>query len=189
GVVAPTGNRQFWVFAAIEEIVAANPGILEQVPLFDPASFAPYVFSLRTPERRPYTGLQAARDLGQPKTGYASLRITGTDAGETTVELPPIPVSSLKEGQQLQGSFQFNGSGEIRARLLVELLDEAGNPLSRRLVERGFMTKPNLWQATGFKAVYQLQPEEKALVRSIGIKFAGAIPATGTLWLDNVVVR
>ena len=66
GVVAPTGNRQFWVFAAIEEIVAANPGILEQVPLFDPASFAPYVFSLRTPERRPYTGLQAARDPGVP---------------------------------------------------------------------------------------------------------------------------
>lgn len=28
-IVAPTGNRQFWVFAAIEEIVAANPGILE----------------------------------------------------------------------------------------------------------------------------------------------------------------
>lgn len=132
---------------------------------------------------------QAARDLDQPKTGYASLRITGTDTGETTVELPPIPVSTLKEGQQLQGSFQFNGSGEIRARLLVELLDEAGNPLSRRLVERGFTAKPNLWQATGFKAVYQLQPEEKGLVRSIGIKFAGAIPATGTLWLDNVVVR
>lgn len=134
-------------------------------------------------------GGQAARDLDQPKTGYASLRITGTDAGETTVELPPIPVSILKEGQQLQGSFQFNGSGEIRARLLVELLDDAGNPLSRRLVERSFTTKPNLWQATGFKAVYQLQPEEKGLVRSIGIKFAGAIPATGTLWLDNVVVR
>lgn len=134
-------------------------------------------------------GGQAARDLDQPKTGYASLRITGTDAGETTVELSPIPVSVLKEGQQLQGSFQFNGSGEIRARLLIELLDEAGNPLSRRLVERGFMTKPNLWQATGFKAVYQLQPEEKNLVRSIGIKFAGAIPATGTLWIDTVVVR
>lgn len=132
---------------------------------------------------------QATRDLDQPKTGYASLRITGTDAGETTVELPPIPVSALKEGQGLQGSFQFNGSGEIRARLLVELLDEAGNPLSRRLVERGFTTKPNLWQATGFKAVYQLQPEEKGLVRSIGIKFAGAIPASGTLWIDNVVVR
>ncbi len=134
-------------------------------------------------------GGQAARDLDQPKTGYASLRITGTDAGETTVELPPIPVSALKEGQQLQGSFQFSGSGEIRARLLVELLDEAGNPLSRRLVERGFTAKPNLWQATGFKASYQLQPEEKGLVRSIGIKFAGAIPATGTLWIDTVVMR
>ncbi|MDI9569968.1 MAG: cytochrome c biogenesis protein ResB [Pseudomonadota bacterium] len=66
GVTAPSGSRQFWVFAAIEQIVAANPGILEQVPLFDPASFAPYLFSLRAAERRPYTGLQAARDPGVP---------------------------------------------------------------------------------------------------------------------------
>ncbi|HEY9069996.1 MAG TPA: M48 family metalloprotease [Candidatus Ozemobacteraceae bacterium] len=132
---------------------------------------------------------QAARDLKQFKTGYASLRITGTDAGETTVDLAPIPVSTLKEGQQLQGSFHFNGTGEIRARLLVELLDEAGNPLSRRLVERGFVTKPNLWQATGFKTSFLLQSDEKSVVKSIGIRIAGMIPATGTIWLDNVVMR
>lgn len=132
---------------------------------------------------------QAARDFAYFKTGYASLRLTGTDAGETVAELTPIPVSTLKEGQQLQGSFHFSGSGELRARLLVELLDEAGNPLSRRLVERGFTAKPNLWQATGFKTAFVLQPEEKSVVKSIGIRFAGAIPASGTLWLDNVVMR
>ncbi|HNW33553.1 MAG TPA: M48 family metalloprotease [Candidatus Ozemobacteraceae bacterium] len=132
---------------------------------------------------------QASRDFDHPKTGYASLRIIGNDGGETTAELAPIPVSTLKDGQQLQGSFQFNGSGEIRARLLIELLDDAGNPLTRRLVERGFTTKPNLWQATGFKATYLLQPEEKNVVKSIGIKFAGSIPATASLWLDSVIVR
>jgi len=132
---------------------------------------------------------QAARDLDHPKTGYASLRIIGNDSGETTVELTPIPVSTFKEGQQFQGSFHFNGSGEIRARLVIELLDEAGTPLARRLVERGFTTKPNLWQSTGFKATCLLQPEEKNVVKAIGIKFAGSISATATLWLDNIVMR
>lgn len=132
---------------------------------------------------------QAARDLDYVRTGYSSLRITGNAAGETAVELAPIPVATLKEGQQLQGSFHFSGSGEIRARLLVELLDEAGNPLSRHLVERDFTAKPNLWQATGFKATYILQPEERNVVQNIGIKFTGSIPATAALWLDNVVIR
>jgi cytochrome c biogenesis protein len=63
---APGGVVQFWVFAAIDRIAAANPGLLEQVPLFNPASFAPYVFSLTKPEIRPYTGLQAVRDPGVP---------------------------------------------------------------------------------------------------------------------------
>jgi cytochrome c biogenesis protein len=63
---APAGAVQLWVFAAIEQIAAANPGLLEQVPLFNPGAFSPYVFSLSLPERRPYTGLQVARDPGVP---------------------------------------------------------------------------------------------------------------------------
>lgn len=66
GIDAPAGAVQLWVFAAIDQILAANPGLLEQVPLFNPAAFAPYVFSLSLPERRPYTGLQVARDPGVP---------------------------------------------------------------------------------------------------------------------------
>jgi cytochrome c biogenesis protein len=65
-VDAPAGAVQLWVFAAIEQIAAANPGLLEQVPLFNPGAFSPYVFSLSLPERRPYTGLQVARDPGVP---------------------------------------------------------------------------------------------------------------------------
>jgi cytochrome c biogenesis protein len=66
GIDAPAGAVQLWVFAAIEQIAAANPGLLQQVPLFNPGAFTPYVFSLSLPERRPYTGLQVARDPGLP---------------------------------------------------------------------------------------------------------------------------
>jgi len=63
---SPAGNFQFWVFEAIEQIAQANPGLLEQVPLFNPGAFKPYVFSLGHVDRRYYTGLQVAQDPGVP---------------------------------------------------------------------------------------------------------------------------
>ncbi len=60
------GQIAFWVFQEIAEIEKANPGIVRQVPMFNPGLFAPYVFSLDRMDRRYYTGLQVARDPGAP---------------------------------------------------------------------------------------------------------------------------
>lgn len=65
-IQAPAGNIQFWVFAAIKQMVQANPGLLEQVPLLNPGAFSPYVFSLEQADRRYFTGLQVTRDPGAP---------------------------------------------------------------------------------------------------------------------------
>jgi cytochrome c biogenesis protein len=44
---APQGETVFWVFQQIERIREMNPGILEQVPLFNPGLFKPYVVVLK----------------------------------------------------------------------------------------------------------------------------------------------
>ena len=72
-IQSPAGNVQFWVFEAIEQIMQANPGLLEQVPLFNPGAFAPYIFSIGQPDRRYYTGLQVARDPGVPVAAAGGL--------------------------------------------------------------------------------------------------------------------
>lgn len=60
------GNVQFWIFQNIEQIEAENPGLMDQVPMFNPGVFAPYVFSLAMMQTKYYTGLQVARDPGVP---------------------------------------------------------------------------------------------------------------------------
>jgi cytochrome c biogenesis protein len=77
-VTAARGNVQFWVFQNIERIKEANPGILEQVPLMNPALFTPYLFSMQKKGDRFYTVIQAARDPGVPLVaGGAALLIVG----------------------------------------------------------------------------------------------------------------
>jgi cytochrome c biogenesis protein len=65
-ITTAKGNVQFWVFQNIEQIEAENPGLMDQVPMFNPGAFAPYVFSLAMMETKYYTGLQVARDPGIP---------------------------------------------------------------------------------------------------------------------------
>jgi len=77
-VTSARGNVQFWVFQNIERIREANPGILEQVPLMNPALFAPCLFSMQKKGERFYTVLQAVRDPGIPLVaGGAALLIVG----------------------------------------------------------------------------------------------------------------
>ncbi len=77
-VTSTRGNVQFWVFQNIERIKDANPGVLTQVPLMNPALFAPYLFSMQKKGERFYTVLQAARDPGVPLVaGGAALLVAG----------------------------------------------------------------------------------------------------------------
>jgi len=69
---------QFWIFQHIDEIKESNPGLMDEVPLFNPGLFKPYVFALVRVEQQYYTGLQVARDPGVPLVaGGGLLMIAG----------------------------------------------------------------------------------------------------------------
>jgi len=78
-VTSPQGlHVRFWVLQHIEEIKEMYPELLTQSPLFNPALFEPYRFSLHRIEKRYYTGLQVVRDPGVPLVALgASLMVAG----------------------------------------------------------------------------------------------------------------
>ncbi len=65
-IASPRGNVQFWVFEKLEEIKKMNPQLLEQMPLFNPGIFEPYVFNLNGMEEKYRTGIQVVSDPGLP---------------------------------------------------------------------------------------------------------------------------
>ncbi|MCX7634927.1 MAG: cytochrome c biogenesis protein ResB [Syntrophales bacterium] len=65
-VRSPDREVSFWVFKEIERMKAENPGLTQQVPIFDPGLFKPYVFILHGVSGRYYPGIQVARDPGVP---------------------------------------------------------------------------------------------------------------------------
>jgi cytochrome c biogenesis protein len=65
-IASPRGNVQFWVFEKLEEIKKMNPLLLEQMPLFNPGLFKPYVFNLNGMEEKYRTGIQVVSDPGLP---------------------------------------------------------------------------------------------------------------------------
>ncbi len=67
------GEVSFWVFRNIDKIREMNPGVTEQVPMFNPAMFKPYLFVLKGIEERYYTGLQVIRDPGAPLVAAAAV--------------------------------------------------------------------------------------------------------------------
>ena len=72
-IKSPKGETVFWIFQHIDKIMEANPGIVQQVPLFNPGLFQPYTFTLIGMEEKYYTGLQVARDPGVPLVMTASV--------------------------------------------------------------------------------------------------------------------
>jgi cytochrome c biogenesis protein len=67
------GEVSFWIFLHIDKIREMNPGVTEQVPMFNPALFKPYLFVLKGIEERYYTGLQVSRDPGAPLVAAAAV--------------------------------------------------------------------------------------------------------------------
>lgn len=77
-ITSPQKDVQFWVFKQIDEIKAANPGLLSQVPIFNPGLFRPLVFSLNRIEQHYYTGLHVVSDPGVPLVAVgAALMVIG----------------------------------------------------------------------------------------------------------------
>ncbi len=67
----------FWVFQQLEKIKAMNPDVIRQVPMFNPALFQPYTFTLLGLEEKYYTGLQVNRDPGTHVVGAAAALLIG----------------------------------------------------------------------------------------------------------------
>ncbi|MBF0501205.1 MAG: M48 family metallopeptidase [Candidatus Riflebacteria bacterium] len=130
------------------------------------------------------------RDLTRCKTGYASAHIAGNAGGaETILEFAKLPPERFKDGQAYQISWHYCGSAEIKARLVIEMRNEAGNALTRRLVDHEFTAKPNLWEASSTKFEFKPTDQEKHVLKSICVRFTGAIPAGASIWVDGVILR
>ena len=71
-VVSPQGETVFWVFRHIDKIKEMNPGIVQQIPMFNPGLFRPYVFVINSVQGKYYTGLQVNSDPGLPVVAAAA---------------------------------------------------------------------------------------------------------------------
>ncbi len=78
-LVVRSGKREevFFVFRHIDQIKEMNPGIIEQVPMFNPSLFRPYTFSLMGLEEKYFTGLQVRKDPGTPVVAFAAVLLVG----------------------------------------------------------------------------------------------------------------
>ena len=72
-VVSARGETVFWVFRHIDKIREMNPGVVEQIPMFNPGLFHPYVFVIGGVQEKYYTGLQVNSDPGLPVVAAAAL--------------------------------------------------------------------------------------------------------------------
>ena len=71
-VVTAPGETVFWVFRHIDKIKEMNPGIVQQLPMFNPGLFRPYVFVISGVQEKYYTGLQVNSDPGLPVVAAAA---------------------------------------------------------------------------------------------------------------------
>jgi cytochrome c biogenesis protein len=71
-VVSSQGETVFWVFRHIDKIKEVNPGIVQQIPMFNPGLFRPYVFVINGVQEKYYTGLQVNSDPGLPVVAAAA---------------------------------------------------------------------------------------------------------------------
>jgi cytochrome c biogenesis protein len=71
-VVSAQGETVFWVFRYIDKIREMNPGIVQQIPMFNPGLFRPYVFVIGGVQEKYYTGLQVVSDPGLPAIAAAA---------------------------------------------------------------------------------------------------------------------
>jgi cytochrome c biogenesis protein len=72
-IVSAKKDVQFWVFQKVDQIIARNPNLLTEMPMFNPGRFAPFVFSLDRVEQTYYTGLHIVRDPSLPVVAIGGL--------------------------------------------------------------------------------------------------------------------
>jgi cytochrome c biogenesis protein len=68
----------FWVFEQVGALLKISPDIFEQIPVFNPGLFQPYMFTLLGLEEKYFTGLQVSHDPGVPLVAaFAVILIVG----------------------------------------------------------------------------------------------------------------
>ncbi|KUG22656.1 hypothetical protein ASZ90_007551 [hydrocarbon metagenome] len=72
-IISPPKDVHFWVFQQIDQILAVNPNLYKEAPLFNPGLFTPFVFSIDRVEQIYYTGLHIDRDPGVPLVALGGL--------------------------------------------------------------------------------------------------------------------
>lgn len=130
-----------------------------------------------------------SRDTTYFRVGYAALKLVGGKANETEASFDPVPMGEIKDGQQVQFSGQYSGNYQGKVKVIINLIKSSEINYERRLLEREFEIKPQIWQNMGGRFDVRLSPEEKSGPTSLQIEIAAPIPATGALWLDGFVMK
>lgn len=131
----------------------------------------------------------AALDFSKANTGYASLRLQSAGTVESGFVFAPIALATLQGGQEVTCSFYFQGDSPQKGLVIVELVDENGNPLPRRLAQCEFAAIAGNWQATSFSFKNELQNEEAVKARAIQVRVVASLSAGASIWFDTFVMR
>lgn len=131
----------------------------------------------------------AALDFSKANSGYASLRLQSPVAVESGFVFAPLALETLQPGQEITCSFYFQADHQQKGLVIVELVDENGNPLPRRLAQCEFEAIAGNWQATSFAFKNELQNEETGKARAIQIRVIANLVAGANLWFDTFVMR
>jgi Zn-dependent protease with chaperone function len=128
-------------------------------------------------------------DKTKSNTGYSSLLLRQTGPGDAGFAFAPIPLSSLKPGQKLNGSFYFHADRQQKGLIIAELVDASGNPLPRRLAQVEFEAGTAGWQATSFSFNLDLQNDEATRAVGLQIKMAAGFSDSTSMWFDTFIMR
>lgn len=128
-------------------------------------------------------------DYAKANSGYASIKVQGSDSPESGFSFAPIALDKFKAGQNLTCSFYFQGDRQQKGLVIVELVDGSGKPLPRRLAQVEFEAQPGNWQATSFSFQYQLQNEETAHAKAVQVKVVASLTTGVNLWFDTFIMR
>ncbi len=148
-----------------------------------------------------------ARDVEKAKIGYASLRLTGMD-GQSEIEatVANLPGSTIKPDQELQFTWHYVGSEDVKATLFLEAIDGNGSVIApgkaakeqqpasgaataTAIFAKEFTAKKDLWQANGGRVKLGLTAEEAGDVASWRVRVTTPLKPGQSLWLDGMIVR
>ncbi|NLF97935.1 MAG: M48 family metalloprotease [Candidatus Riflebacteria bacterium] len=141
------------------------------------------------PEALTVRGGQIGIDLSKANSGYSSLLVRGAASGESGFSFKPVSLAGLKYGHEFTCSFFFQSDRQLKGTVVVEMLDEKGSVLARRLAEISFEAVAGNWTANSFAFKFEPQGAEVASAKNLQIRVATSMPADASLWLDTFIMR